>query len=91
MILVLLLVRFLKGGDLVLKFRVITSGFLQGFNLPIPFRNLGFQGLVFLVHLIEPALGYKGTIQPFHNLVGLFLGQAPLHQLFFRHSVIPPS
>ena len=87
---VFLLVGFLKGGDLVLKFRVITRGFLQGVNLPIPFRNLGFQGFVFLIHFIEAGLGHKRTVQPFHNLVGLFLGQAPFHQLFFRHSVIPP-
>ena len=86
MVFVLLGIVRLKLGNLSLKGGGIGPGFLQGFQLSIPFSNRGLGRFQFLVYLIEAGLGHKRTVQALHNLVRLFFSQAHFHQFFLCHS-----
>lgn len=83
-------VLLLQIGNLLLQRRIVTAGFLQILKLFIPVRNRLFQGLVFLVYLVEPCLCDKVSIKGIHHLFCLFLRQSHCNQIFFVHCVYLP-
>ena len=76
----------LKLGDLILKRLGVTCGLLQRFKLGVTLFDRVLCVGQFGVDLVEAAFGYERTVQALHDLIGLFLGQAPFQQFFLCHS-----